>query len=497
MSYPFELEWLEGGSLDQVQRILAHQPLYARPTPDYVAFNYAPLYYYVAALPAAVLGAGFLPLRLVSFLSSLVVLGLVFSIVKRETGRTLPALLASGAFAGTYSAAGCWLDVARVDSLYLALLLAAVHRIRFGRSMSSRAVAGAILCLAFLTKQAAVIAILGFALHDLAWRRRHLPAFIATAGLGILASTLLMDRLTDGWYAFHVLGPNHLLWRNPLLWPHFVSFWLRDLPTEMPIALLGALIVLALGRDDLERTRFYATFTAVMLGTGLLSRMVTGAWSNALLPAYAGLSVLFGLGFDVARSLLPPSASERRAGLETALLGSAVLQLALLAWDPRTRVPSAQDRQAGERLTARLQHLGDRVVVASHPYLAARATGHGHAHSMAISYLRPGPVAEDLDRLVRQSLCERRYSAVVTNGSWRYQRELERYYGPGRELTELGNAFWPVVGVRTRPTMLYARPAATLGAQPGGGCGPAPARPDRSRGSRSSLLFGWRRRLQA
>ena len=42
-AYPFELEWLEGGSLIQVLRLLDGQPLYAPPSLDYIAFNYPPL----------------------------------------------------------------------------------------------------------------------------------------------------------------------------------------------------------------------------------------------------------------------------------------------------------------------------------------------------------------------------------------------------------------------------------------------------------------------
>ncbi len=450
MAYPFELEWLEGGSLVQVQRILAGYSLYARPSLAYVAFPYPPLYYYVAAAVAEAVGPGFHALRLVSFLASLLSLGAIFDTVRRETGRTLPALVAAGAFAGTYPASGAWLDVGRVDSLWLALLLLAMHRIRFGRTALSQAVAGALLCLAFFTKQVAVVAVAGFALHHLLWRRRHAPALLSAAAAGIGAGTLLMDRLTGGWHTWYVFRRRELL-------PHrFVTFWWVDVLPLLPVAVLGAIFLLTRRGQDREKQRFYATFAAVMVGTGLFGRMISGAYLNALLPACAGLALLLGLALHEAWALLPPG--ERRAPLETLLLGAVLLQLVMLASDPRAQLPTAADRQAGERLTAHLAGLGPSVLVPSHPYLAARASGHAHAHAMAIAdllRLAPGPVADALEHDMRQALCEHRFSAVVTNGPWRYQAEVLRDYGPPLPLPELGDAFWPVTGARTRPSAVY------------------------------------------
>ena len=56
---------------------------------------------------------------------------------------------------------------------------------------------------------------------------------------------------------------------------------------------------------------------------------------------------------------------------------------------------------------------------------------------------------------MRRSLCERRFTAVVTNGSWRYDAELGVTYDAPRPLPELDDAFWTVTGARTRPSALY------------------------------------------
>lgn len=57
---------------------------------------------------------------------SLVVLTLIVFIVRRASGSTAAGVVATGLYAATYRVSGAWADTARVDSLLLALLLAAV-----------------------------------------------------------------------------------------------------------------------------------------------------------------------------------------------------------------------------------------------------------------------------------------------------------------------------------------------------------------------------------
>ena len=137
--YPFELEWMEGGSLDHVERVLEGRDLYVEPGLEYGAYPYTPLYFWVAAGFAQVFGPGFLALRLVSILSTLAIFGLLFDCgrrLAREQGATRSLGLLSGVtsaalFAAAHRFAGAWLDLARVDALSIALLLACFHQMRF------------------------------------------------------------------------------------------------------------------------------------------------------------------------------------------------------------------------------------------------------------------------------------------------------------------------------------------------------------------------------
>ena len=130
LTYPFALEWLEGNSLVEVHRILAGQPLYPAPTAGYVPDGYPPLYFAVSAAAARVLGVSYLPLRLVSLLSSLACFALLARLVQRETGSIAAGTGAAGLFAATYFATDTWFDVGRVDSLFLALSIGGLYAAR-------------------------------------------------------------------------------------------------------------------------------------------------------------------------------------------------------------------------------------------------------------------------------------------------------------------------------------------------------------------------------
>jgi 4-amino-4-deoxy-L-arabinose transferase-like glycosyltransferase len=146
IQYPFELDWIEGGLLGQVQRIVNGQAVYAAPSLEFVAFIYPPLFFYLSALASQFFGATFFSLRLVSFLASLVSFVCIFLIVKEEMGDKFIAFISACFFAGTFRVTGAWMDIARVDSLFVALLFLFVYFIRHSNSTRAFILAGFLSC---------------------------------------------------------------------------------------------------------------------------------------------------------------------------------------------------------------------------------------------------------------------------------------------------------------------------------------------------------------
>src|ERR1700756_1552992 len=174
LDYPFALEYLEGNSLVEVHRILAGQPLYPAPTAGYVPDGYPPLYFFVSAAVARVLGASYLALRVVSLVSSLACFALLARLVQRETGSLAAGTAAAGVFAATYFVSGTWFDIGRVDSLFLALSIGALYAARQMRATRGAIAVGVLFAAAVLTKQTGLAELVAVTAALLTGPRRRL-----------------------------------------------------------------------------------------------------------------------------------------------------------------------------------------------------------------------------------------------------------------------------------------------------------------------------------
>jgi len=204
-SYRFELEWMEGGSLIQVLRLLDGKPLYTAPSPSYIPYIYPPLYYYISALATKLTGIyWFTPLRLVSIAATLGSLLLIYRIVVHEAGSHYWGFIAVGLFAASFRIGGAWYDIARVDMLFIFLFLAGTFAlIRKGRF--SVVLAGSLFALDFYTKQTVLLPVMAIAIYLLfvrGWRTtlQFTAAFLALS----LPIFLVENGLSHGWYAYYV-----------------------------------------------------------------------------------------------------------------------------------------------------------------------------------------------------------------------------------------------------------------------------------------------------
>jgi hypothetical protein len=447
MRYPFELEWMEGGMVDHVGRVLGGRPLYAKPSLEFVSYLYPPLYYAAAAAVSSVVGAGFFPLRLLSFVSSLGVFALLFELVRRESGARAPGAAAAGLFAALYDRAGGWFDLARLDSFYLLVLLTGAFALRHARGRGGAVLAGVLLGAACLTKQSAlvvVIPLVAYQVYDDPRRAGWLTAAIAlVAGGGIVA----LDAATGGWFWYYCATlPAH----HPRLPGGLTLFWTRDLIPAIPLALLPAVFsVVTRLRSDSGRVRlFFPVLALGMLVSSWSVRNVVGAEVNNLLPVFATVSILAALGWHEARRF-----GAAALAIDLVLLG----QFALLAYDPSRHLPSPADREAGTALVARLAAIPGEVFVPHHGYLARLAGKRSSAHTLAMDNVfldDRGPAGRDLTGELRRALAERRFSAVLIESDGRYSKTILESYEIRGRLFERPDVFWPVTGGRLRPEYL-------------------------------------------
>jgi hypothetical protein len=422
---------------------------------EWVPYTYTPLYTYAAAAVAAVLGVGFLAPRIVSLAAAAGCLVMAFAIVRRESGSATAGLAAAGFLAGTYPLAGSWFDVGRVDTLFLFFVLAALAAARAEPTARSLALAGLLMALAYFSKQTALLPLAAVSLYGVfELRGRNRLVLPAVSGALIAGATLIFAYLSGGWYFFytytvqslHGLGQLHLL----------RGFWTDDLGWRVvPAALLG-LLYLGVAFRRAERPSgfaFYATLAVAMTGAAWISRLHGGGWLNVLQPAHAALALLFGLGVATL-----PALQARFGRPGQALYALPVLQLALLAYDPRPHIPTAKDVKDGEAFVASLRHIEGDVYTPMHGHLATLAGKREFAHDgylLTILQSLHAPVIDELLAEFRRAFAQRRFAAVVVDyEDYRFMNAVREHY---RHAADLPGSFRPRRGPRGAPQKLYLR----------------------------------------
>jgi hypothetical protein len=458
LPYPFELEWMEGGSAVHVERILNHQPLYVRPSVEFTPFIYSPLYYYVSALPARVLGNGFVSLRLVSLLASLGSFVVIFLLVHRRSASAFASFLASCQFAATFRLTGAWFDLARVDSLSLFLLLVGVYLFDDRRPLVRTLGAATFLFLAFFTKQSALIVGISLASAALITRRGFERALLpGVLGILVVGSGLAMNVATDGWYGYYVFDVPA---RHPIETRMLIDFWRRDVAAHLAIASGFCVFALVawrwIDREPGQPIRDSALFGSLLV-TSYISRIHSGGYDNVLMPAAAGVAIYFGIGLAAARQ-----ASRHRPLLALAIILATGIQFLMLMYSPAQQLPSSAGREEGEKLLRRISAVNGDVYWAEHPWYSVVLGKSPQAQAMAISdVVRAGgaqSVRESLEDEMTVAVEQERYAAFVVDFDSFVLRppNFERHY----QLVDahlVDDAFHPVTGWIRAPRLLFVR----------------------------------------
>jgi len=415
MHYPYDLEWVESGVLASVARIVHGQPLYAKPTLDYVPFLYAPLYFYVCAAVTKLTGVNFAALRLVSAMSALATQALLMLYVRRETRSWLAGIAAAGIFASLYLFVEGWFDIGRVDSLFLLLFLLAIYCTRFQHPL----LAAAVWVLAFQTKQSvlpiAVIFLLTY------WeRKRPMRVAIGLGAYAVLAwaSIAWMNHVSDGWYSFYVFGAVKGLpaaARLAALYPG--ETLLRPLGIVFAVIAAAALLTPVSLRS--RKTVFYAVGSAVLYAAFWFVRAHRGS-GNTMEAIYLWTLLLFGLA--LARLL----AAMRRGELGGAvwvnvLLIAVVFQMVSQIYSPGIFLISAAQKADRDNFEDQLRAIPGDVYVVNHSWDSVMAGKQSHAEGEAVGAVvdAGGAQSAAFKDEMQLAMMEHKFAAIAIDGGYR------------------------------------------------------------------------------
>jgi hypothetical protein len=460
MGYKFTLEWLEGASLIQVQRLLSGQPLYARPTFDYVALIYSPLYFYVASLLARLIGFGFLPLRLVSFCSTLGCVGLIYLIVKRYTADQFSSLMAAGSFLALYRISDTWFDLARVDMLAVFLALLAIYLVQAGSALRL-ILAGVSISLACLTKQTFWILVVPILLYALFLHGRTATFMTLTTLIVSVAAHLFLDRIYQGWYSFFVysagFGTGSSIMAGGLL-HFFQAYWIDAVFQTVPILFLLFALQFVVRVRNWRSNLGLLALSGGMIVLSWLGILNKGGYNNVLITSYAIFLICAWLFIGGVLQDMHASNLAR-----TGLLVIYSVQLAYLLYPVAPQIPTQEDYQTGQALLQDIRDQPGDVYIPFDNYLALYADKKPFAGFGALgdlNQLARGIARQEWNSTssqLREMIKSRDFSLIILdeNADWgSTDRYFQSYYQP-TQIQYRQEAFFPVAGWQIRPKIRY------------------------------------------
>ena len=466
LHYPFELEWVEDGNLQELSRVANHQPLYVPPSLDYVPYLYAPLFFWLSALAAKTMGVGFAAMRMVSTLATLGVLGGLFALVylefpntaawpDRRVPRLLAASLAVGFFLSAYPVTFSFFDFGRVDMLCLCFAMLALLAGRRGYPV----LAAVLWACSFQTKQGVLpVALLALCFE---WQRPRrillgLGSFVLLAG----TSVALLNRNSGGWYWRYVFG---MAGGFPLL-KRQVGFFLPSViltPFGLAVALALAALLLAPPHWRSRVTSFYvAGGLGMVLFTWYIYAHAGASW-NSVLPAYLYLAIVAGLGAGRLYERLGRSQTSGASAAQALLLVSALMQMGMHLYTPNNYYPTTDEQEQVGGLIADLRKLPGDVLVFDHAQYAVLA-GHrqfanGEA-ALAMLLIRNGQISAGLHQSYAEAIDQRKFSAIAFDDDPEPEVATSFWMPPGLltdypvkvQLAQLSGVF-----MTPRPVLLY------------------------------------------
>jgi hypothetical protein len=378
ISFPFDLEWCEGGTLYQAYRVIHGFPLYPQGNVTWAPFPYPPVHTAVLAL-IGLWHLDFWTGRLLSILMFAFMCAVIFRDIYRHAQRSSFGVTAGALAVATivcgFPVVGQWYDLVRVDTMMLTLMVMGISSVsRREQSPRNIVISALLLTAAVYTKQTAVFLVLWCCLFAIVRDRRFglrlsgLTLFFCVSLLALLQWT------THGTFWFWTVAglQNHTLNTGRLL--RGLRIVVRFAPFVVVVPLAAGW--LAAKRQLSEKSTLWLGSLLAAIPASLLPFAKVGGYLNNLMPlvVFLGPSTAL-LAIDAAmRAPLPWSIIARWG---TVLGLTTYVGTFHLNW--KAFVPSSANRRGAEGLNELVRSLEGGVIVPYFAFLPAR-NGHYNLH---------------------------------------------------------------------------------------------------------------------
>ncbi len=459
MHYPFDLEWMEGGAVDHVIRVMEGKPLYIEPSPDFVPYIYTPLSYYLGAIFSFIFGEGYLPLRILSILSITGCFAMLSLFTYKSTKDLILSLIPPGLFAATYVLCNNWFDIGRVDSLFLFLLLLSAYILHNGKTAKKYWISAIVLYLAFMTKQSALIVFPFFAVVAF---RDHWKSGLVFAGtwlVTVFASILIYNGLSDGWFSYYIfkVGSGHEILDNM-----YRDFWELDLysvyqwPFVFALIFALAMMVKMFSKENL----IYLAMAGGFVGMSYFGRLHSGGDTNVIMPAYAIIALLSILGMW--RLINTSWVKGKWLAVTVPLIFTLLItqQFREMRFYSANLLPNDKDVAAGNDILKIIKEADGPVMVSSHGYWQRMVGKETNAHFMASYDLLRSDADHPAVQIISDSTIariENQYYHTIIQDNDYFVGQVKQHYDLVMEIQYEGETFIPESGAKLRPLKVYVR----------------------------------------
>ena len=473
--YPYALDLVEEGMVMQAWRVAQGLPVFVPPNVGFVPQVYMPLFTWLGGQMMGLMGFGFWPLRLISFLSVVGTAVLIFYVGWREccdqlVARKTAAFVGSALFLGGYRLVGGWFDLARVDGLFTFLSLAGLVLLVYGGKSGTRRgteksmVLGAVLLgLAFLTKQnglllAAVAGVYLFAAKRAENKEKSvfvrvliyfvMPFLVVTA-----VPVLVLTQVSQGWFSYYVVT---IAYASPLDLGRLRNIFLWELGAGMGVLVgLGTLQILqplvgfykrleignwrliVSGLQSLIFRNPWVLFGGTAVFISVAGRSTVGGNLNNMVLGYAFLCLVPALSWGSLSKIAQiktinkksgePAKSVDKKNLHGVWVAVMLIQFGLVTFPlngglPQDFLPTAEMRAAGEALVARVEAEPGEVWLLMHPSVAVQAGKRPYAHFQSLWHARQrgnDPLPPDLVTLIEQQ----QFAQIISDESDFFETE--------------------------------------------------------------------------
>lgn len=444
IAYPFELEWMEGGTVEHIIRILEGNKIYTKPTIEFIPYIYTPFFNYVGSFFSLVFGSGFLPLRLISVLSVLGICFIIYRILFEESKTFFFAIVGIALFLASYGFCGFWYDLARVDSLanFLTILgfyfLLKEKNPYFYLSIFFS-------FLAFYTKQSQLITIIIFILPLIIESFKKFFVYIVLLFSLVLLSTIIENFYSNGWYIFwNFTLPRAHHW----VWDRAITFWTLEI---LPHYSIGFLFLITFFLDKTKSNQKKKFFLALFFGSlvnSFVLRLHYGGYYNVFIPMVISIAIILPLALFNLQQNNPAKLVNRIIYL------GLIIQLTVLIFKPDRAIPKSNDLKTGWEFINILKNFDGEVFIPGHCFISRYAGKKSYTHYVLLNDLFISNLQEknELFREWEKALKEAKFQAIILDKQMNLPL-VEEYYEYKSNITN--EAFFSTPTGRTNPVRLY------------------------------------------